>query len=58
MELCDNGMAVVFISSEMAEALRYSDRVVILRDRRKVADIAADQTDEHAVYQIIAGGQA
>jgi galactofuranose transport system ATP-binding protein len=57
-DLCDRGMAVVFISSEMAEALRYSDRVVVLRDRRKVAEIVSDETDEHAVYQIIAGGQA
>ena len=57
MELCDKGMAVVFITSEMAEALRYSDRVVVLRDRRKVADLATAETDEHAVYQIIAGGQ-
>jgi galactofuranose transport system ATP-binding protein len=58
MELCDKGMAVVFITSEMAEALRYSDRVVVLRDRRKVADLATADTDEQAVYQIIAGGQA
>jgi len=58
MDLCDKGMAVVFISSEMAEALRFSDRVIVLRDRRMVADIAADETDEQAVYQIIAGGQA
>jgi galactofuranose transport system ATP-binding protein len=57
MELCDRGMAVVFITSEMAEALRYTDRVVVLRDRRKVADLATADTDEQAVYQIIAGGQ-
>jgi simple sugar transport system ATP-binding protein len=58
MELCDKGMAVVFITSEMAEALRYTDRVIVLRDRRKVADLATADTDEQAVYQIIAGGQA
>ncbi|KYF70318.1 sugar ABC transporter ATP-binding protein [Sorangium cellulosum] len=58
MDLCDRGMAVVFVSSEMAEALRYADRVVVLRDRRKVADLAAAATDEQAVYQIIAGGAA
>ncbi|WP_437872669.1 sugar ABC transporter ATP-binding protein [Sorangium sp. So ce363] len=57
MELCDRGMAVVLVSSEMAEALRYSDQVVVLRDRRKVAELATDKTDEQAVYQIIAGGQ-
>ena len=58
MELCDKGMAVVFITSEMTEALRYTDRVVVLRDRRKVADLATAETDEQSVYQIIAGGQA
>ncbi|WP_433937329.1 sugar ABC transporter ATP-binding protein [Sorangium cellulosum] len=58
MDLCDRGMAVVFVSSEMAEALRYADRVVVLRDRRKVADLPAGGTDEQAVYQIIAGGAA
>jgi galactofuranose transport system ATP-binding protein len=58
MDLCDRGMAVVFISSEVAEALRYSDRVMIMRDRRKVADIPSGETDEQAVYQILAGGAA
>jgi monosaccharide-transporting ATPase len=58
MDLCDKGMAVVFISSEMAEALRYSDRVMIMRDRRKVAEVAAGETDEQTVYQILAGGAA
>jgi simple sugar transport system ATP-binding protein len=42
----------------MAEALRYSDRVIVMRDRRKVADLDAGETDEQEVYQIIAGGQA
>ncbi|XXY49050.1 sugar ABC transporter ATP-binding protein [Sorangium sp. So ce269] len=57
-ELCDRGMAVVLVSSEMAEALRYSDRLVVLRDRRKVAELAAREAGEQAVYQIVAGGQA
>ncbi|WP_437515725.1 sugar ABC transporter ATP-binding protein [Sorangium sp. So ce1099] len=57
-ELCDRGMAVVLVSSEMAEALRYSDRLVVLRDRRKVAELAASEAGEQAVYQIVAGGQA
>ncbi|MGK4008217.1 sugar ABC transporter ATP-binding protein [Sorangium sp. So ce1036] len=58
MELCDRGMAVVLVSSEMAEALRYSDRIVVMRDRRKAAELAASEADERAVYQVIAGGQA
>ncbi|HET9594783.1 MAG TPA: sugar ABC transporter ATP-binding protein [Anaeromyxobacteraceae bacterium] len=58
MELCDRGMAVLFISSEMEEVLRYSDRVAVMRDRRKVGELAAGDADERTVYQIIAGGQA
>ncbi len=57
MKLCDEGMAVVFISSEMEEVLRYSDRVAVMRDRRKVGEIAAGEADERKVFQIIAGGQ-
>ena len=56
MALCDNGMAVVFSSSEMDEILRYSDRVVVLRDRAKVGEMAGHDADEQKVFQIIAGG--
>jgi len=58
MGLCDKGMAIVFISSEMSEVLRYSDRIAILRDRAKVAELASNEADEHKVFQIIAGGVA
>jgi len=58
MQLCDKGMAVVFISSEMDEVLRYSDRVAVMRDRRKVGEIAASEADERTVFQIIAGGHS
>jgi monosaccharide-transporting ATPase len=58
MDLCDKGMAVVFISSEMEEVLRYSDRIVVMRDRKKVGEIAANEADEETVFRIIAGGQA
>jgi galactofuranose transport system ATP-binding protein len=57
MELCDKGMAVVFISAEMDEVVRYSDRIAVMRDRRKVGEIESREADEHAVFQIIAGGQ-
>ena len=31
--LCDDGVSVLFISAELEEVLRLSDRVVVLRDR-------------------------
>jgi galactofuranose transport system ATP-binding protein len=58
MELCDEGMAIVFISSEVDEVLRYSDRIAVMRDRRKVGEMASSEADEQAVFQMIAGGQA
>jgi monosaccharide-transporting ATPase len=55
MELRDHGMAVVFISSEMDEVVEYSDRIVVLRDRRKVGELDASQADARAVFEMIAG---
>jgi galactofuranose transport system ATP-binding protein len=54
--LCDNGMAVVYCSSEMAEVLDYADRVVVMRDRTKVGELDAAGADEHQVFRLIAGG--
>ena len=56
MDLCENGMAVVFASSEMTEILDYADRVVVLRDRTKVGELDAAAADEQQVFQLIAGG--
>jgi len=39
MRLAREGMAVLFISSEIDEVLRISDRVVVLRDRRKAGEL-------------------
>jgi simple sugar transport system ATP-binding protein len=58
MELCDKGMAVLFISSEMDEVVRYSDRVAVMRDRRKVGELDGATADEQSVFQIIAGGES
>jgi simple sugar transport system ATP-binding protein len=38
--LAAEGMAVVFISSEIEEVVRLSDRIVVLRDRRQVGVVA------------------
>ncbi|HQY98581.1 MAG TPA: sugar ABC transporter ATP-binding protein [Propionicimonas sp.] len=37
--LSENGMSVLFISAELEEVLRLSNRIVVLRDRHKVADL-------------------
>jgi simple sugar transport system ATP-binding protein len=56
--LCAKGLAILFISSEMSEVVRMSHKVAVLRDRRKVAEIAGESLTEDKVYQLIAGGQS
>ena len=45
----------MFISSEMDEVVRLSDRILVMRDRRKVGELPGG-SDEQAVYQLIATG--
>jgi monosaccharide-transporting ATPase len=52
--LCDDGMSVVFISAELEEVLRLSDRIAVLRDRKVIAEFAngEDVTVETIVHAI------
>jgi simple sugar transport system ATP-binding protein len=53
LALAKDGVALLFISSEMGEVVRVSDRIVVLRDRRKVGELPGD-SPEQAVYHMIA----
>ena len=55
LQLARQGLAVLFISSEMDEVVRVSDRIVVLRDRRKVGELPGDSS-EQAVFHLIAAG--
>ena len=59
VSLCDDGMSVLFISTELEEVLRLSHKVEVLRDRKLVAELV---NDEHvtldALVETIAGGAA
>lgn len=56
-KLADEGLAVIFISSEMDEVLRVSNRILILKDRAPVdtIDNLPDTTSDD-IIQVIAGG--
>jgi monosaccharide-transporting ATPase len=52
--LRQDGLAVLFISSELEEVVRQSQRVVVLRDRRKVDELTEAAISEEAIMQSIA----
>jgi simple sugar transport system ATP-binding protein len=54
LELAEEGKACVFISSELEEVLRTSHRIVVLRDRHKVAEFS-DEVDERTIMQTMGG---
>lgn len=54
-DLASKGMGVVFISAELEEVLRLSDRLVVMRDRRKIAERPNDGVSVSDVLEIIAG---
>ncbi|MEJ2486686.1 MAG: sugar ABC transporter ATP-binding protein [Anaerolineales bacterium] len=54
MQLAGEGKSCMFISSELEEVLRVSDRVAVLRDRKKVAEYSSG-VDEKTLIQAMAG---
>ena len=56
--LCGEGMAILFISSELEEVVRDSHRVVVLRDRKKVCELTGGQIDLAAIMKAIAAQAA
>jgi len=57
-EQCRKGLAILFISSEMSEVLRVSDKIAVLRDRQKIGEIAGRDADEQKVFRMIAGAES
>jgi simple sugar transport system ATP-binding protein len=56
--LCRKGMAILFISSELPEVLRCSDRIVVMRDRKAGGEYPRGALDETSVLHVIAAGDA
>ncbi len=54
-DLAKDGMSVVFISAELEEVLRLSDRLVVMRDRRKIDERPNKDVTVSDILEIIAG---
>ncbi|SEN17118.1 simple sugar transport system ATP-binding protein [Duganella sp. CF517] len=54
VKLCRKGMSILFISSELPEVLRCSDRIVVMRDRKTGGEYPRGVLDETSVLHVIA----
>jgi monosaccharide-transporting ATPase len=54
--LAEEGMSVLFISAELEEVLRLSHRIVVMRDRKKVADLENENVTVGEIMTLIASG--
>ncbi|MBR0035868.1 MAG: sugar ABC transporter ATP-binding protein [Synergistaceae bacterium] len=55
LQMCEEGSSVIFISSELDEIIRCSGTVVVMRDRKKVAELAGSECTQQKILEIIAG---
>ncbi|MGJ5179347.1 sugar ABC transporter ATP-binding protein [Bradyrhizobium oligotrophicum] len=53
-ELCEQGLALLVISSELDEIVTYSNRVVVLRDRAHVEELKGDAVEVSSILAAIA----
>lgn len=53
-ELSERGLSVIFISSELEEVLRLAQRVVVMRDRRKIGELDSHDVDLDGLIDYIA----
>jgi erythritol transport system ATP-binding protein len=53
-DLAREGLAVVFISSELEEVLRLAQRIVVMRDRRQIGRLDSSDTDIEGLINFMA----
>jgi simple sugar transport system ATP-binding protein len=53
--LCEQGLALLVASSELDEVVVASDRVVVLRDREMIGEIAGSELNRDNIVHMIAG---
>lgn len=53
-ELCAEGMGLLVASSELEELVVFAHRVVVMKDRHKIAELSGEQVSEQAILQSIA----
>ncbi len=55
IEMCEAGISVIFISSELDEVIRCSNRILIMRDLKKAGELPGDTATQAEILAVIAG---
>ena len=56
LEMCNDGVSVIFISSELDEIIRCSNRIIVMRDGKKVGEVNGENCTQQTILSIIAEG--
>ena len=51
-QLCEDGVGVIVISSDLPEVLGICDRVVVMAEGRVTGELSADEMTEEAVMRL------
>jgi ABC-type sugar transport system ATPase subunit len=54
-QLAADGVAILFVSSELEEVLGMADRALVMHEGRLAGELARDQLSEQAVMQLATG---
>ncbi len=57
LEMCNDGVSVIFISSELEEIIRCSNRIIVMRDGKKVGEVKGEECTQQTILSIIAEGE-
>lgn len=55
LQMCEEGMSIIFISSELDEIIRCSNRIIVMRDGKKAGELQGDGCTQADIMRIIAG---
>lgn len=54
LKMCGEGLSVIFISSELDEIIRCSNRIIVMRDLKKAAELDGNRAEQADILAIIA----
>ncbi|MBR5301351.1 MAG: sugar ABC transporter ATP-binding protein, partial [Clostridia bacterium] len=55
LKMCEEGMSIIFISSELDEIIRCSNRIIVMRDGKKAGELNGEGCTQADIMRMIAG---